>query len=547
MLLLCDMKAFCHIPCPKAFIRTPWSPESPHSPVPCVFWLAMRRASSYNTPRVKSIDIDFFMLGETVTMQKKALLALLIALMLLMSSCSLIQKDMAVDAATEIVKVADVVYTKGDIQEMVQSYLQQQQAYYAQYYGYNIDITSDSVIASAQDEVIQTAIEQAVTTAKAKELGLDTLNEEDQAEVDDLWQQYYDLVKNYMFADTELEGEELENAINDSIQSTFGVNKETLVASKVRENLRNEVVKDVTVSDDEVKTEFDTRVENAKSTYANSLSAYGSAYNNDSSTIYYRPAGYRLVKQILVKFTDEDDTMLDELDSKISTLNSQISSYRSDLENANLENLDELLTQVTSDVTIGLPNDGAVAPELIATTTDMLSDDTEESVKSLLLYLREAEEKLSVYQKLRDETQAAAYEHIDADADDILAQLANGADWDTLMAEKTQDPGMQSGKTSETGYAVCENMSGFDSAFVNAAMALEKVGDYSDKVASDLYGYYIIRYEGDVEEGPVDLADVQETIHDELLESKQNETYDAAVAQWVTDANAFIDKKSLNN
>ena len=36
-------------------------------------------------------------------MQKKAVLALLLAMTLLLSSCSLIQKDPAVDAATEIV------------------------------------------------------------------------------------------------------------------------------------------------------------------------------------------------------------------------------------------------------------------------------------------------------------------------------------------------------------------------------------------------------------------------------------------------------------
>ncbi len=480
-------------------------------------------------------------------MQKRALIALLIVLMLLVSSCSLIQKDPEVDAATEIVKVGDEVFTKGTIQNMVQDYLQQEQTYYNQYYGQYIDITDKNIIANAQDAVINGVIRQSVLTSKSKELGLDTLSEEDQAEVDDLWQQYYDLVKNYMFGETELEGEELDKAITDSITTTFGITKESLVESTIAENLRNEIVKDVTVSDDEVAAEYDTRVANAKTSYENNPSAYGNAYNQGTSTIYYRPAGYRLVKQILIKFTDEDQTMLDELDSKISSLNSLITSYRNDLSAANLENLDELLGQVQSDVTVGLPEIGAVAPELIATTTDMLPADTEENVKQLLLDLHEAEEKLALYQTLRDDAQKAAYDHITADADDVLAQLNDGADWDTLMAEKTQDPGMQSGKTSETGYAVCENMSGFDSAFVNAAMALANIGDTSDKVASDMYGYYIIKYVGDVEEGAVALDDVKETIHDELLSTKQDETYNAKVDEWVAAANAKIDKKALND
>ena len=305
-------------------------------------------------------------------MQKRALIALLIVLMLLVSSCSLIQKDPEVDAATEIVKVGDEVFTKGTIQNMVQDYLQQEQIYYNQYYGQYIDITDKNIIANAQDAVINGVIRQSVLTSKSKELGLDTLSEEDQAEVDDLWQQYYDLVKNYMFGETELEGEELDKAITDSITTTFGITKESLVESTIAENLRNEIVKDVTVSDDEVAAEYDTRVANAKTSYENNPSAYGNAYNQGTSTIYYRPAGYRLVKQILIKFTDEDQTMLDELDSKISSLNSLITSYRNDLSAANLENLDELLGQVQSDVTVGLPEIGAVAPELIATTTDML-------------------------------------------------------------------------------------------------------------------------------------------------------------------------------
>ena len=78
-------------------------------------------------------------------MQKKALLACLLALAMLLTSCSLIKKDAAVDAATEIVRVGDTVFTKGEIQQMVTSYLNEQQSYYHSYYGQNIDITSEVI------------------------------------------------------------------------------------------------------------------------------------------------------------------------------------------------------------------------------------------------------------------------------------------------------------------------------------------------------------------------------------------------------------------
>ena len=150
---------------------------------------------------------------------------------------------------------------------------------------------------------------------------------------------------------------------------------------------------------------------------------------------------------------------------------------------------------------------------------------------------------------MQDEAKAKAYANIDGRADEILAEIANGADWDALMAEKTEDPGMQSGSdTAETGYAVCVNMSGFDSDFVNAAMALENIGDTSGKIASDLYGYYIIKYVADVEEGPVALdGEVKDTIKNDLQKTYEDEAYEAAVAEWVAAAKVTTDLKSLND
>ena len=154
--------------------------------------------------------------------------------------------------------------------------------------------------------------------------------------------------------------------------------------------------------------------------------------------------------------------------------------------------------------------------------------------------LAEAKALQAYYEAELAAAKAKAFANIDEETDAVLAQLAEGADWDALMAEKTHDPGMQEGRdTAKTGYAVCENFSSFDAAFTAAAMALEKVGDVSPKTEG-VYGYYIIQYTSDVQEGPVDLADVREELHDSLLTEKQNTTYDEALAQWVEAANAKI-------
>ena len=592
-------------------------------------------------------------------MHKRALLACLLVVAMLLSSCALVKKDLAVDAATPILTVGDKVFTKSEVQSAVNNYLAQMQSYYTQYYGHSIDVTDAAVVADAQNTVIDTLTRQTVVENKAKELGLDQLSEEAQAEVDDLWNSYYDIVKSSLYSESELSEEELDAAVSADVANYFGITKESLAASKVQELVRAEAVKDVTVTDEQIQTEFDSRVEEAKTNYASNLSAYGSSFNN-GSVVYYRPAGYRLVKQILTKFTDNDQALMDDLNSKITELNSTISSLQTALTDAGVEDVDALLSQVNVTLTetvvepaeetevpevkeaaaeaaaeaeetaaetveaaaetaeaaaetteagtetvaetveaaienaaetaeaaienaaetaesavetvteaaesavetVAETSEAAVeavtetaetavtkAPEFAAATEDTLAADLDETVKTNVRDLKIAQEKLASYTTMLDEAKAKAYANIDARADEILSELANGADWDTLMAEKTEDPGMQSGRaTAETGYAVCENMSGFDSAFVEAAMALEKVGDTSGKIASDLYGYYIIQYSGDVEEGPVALeGTVKDTIQSDLQTTYEDEAYEAAVDSWVAATKVTSDLKALNN
>ena len=52
-------------------------------------------------------------------MRKKALLAVMMAMVLLLSSCALIVKDEAVDNATEIIRMGDQVITKEKVKLLV--------------------------------------------------------------------------------------------------------------------------------------------------------------------------------------------------------------------------------------------------------------------------------------------------------------------------------------------------------------------------------------------------------------------------------------------
>ena len=79
--------------------------------------LVIRADLRYNkesTPSMKCIEM-----GENKFMQKKALLALLLVLTMILSGCSLIVKDEAVDAARVVIRVGDDTYTKAQVQAQI--------------------------------------------------------------------------------------------------------------------------------------------------------------------------------------------------------------------------------------------------------------------------------------------------------------------------------------------------------------------------------------------------------------------------------------------
>ena len=457
-------------------------------------------------------------------MRKKALLAMLLALTLLLSGCALIVKDEAVDNATEIIRMGDQVITKDKVKAEVQNQLDSM-AYYYSLYGSSFDATSAENIAAAQEEAVNALKEDLALTAKAAELGLDQLTAEEEEKAKTSAQESYDsaldYVKTNMLQDSGLEGEELDKAAADKL-TELGVSLDAYIESAkktaIDDKLREYVIKDVAVTDEEIKTEYDSRVEKDKETYGENAGSWASAANN-GTTLYYTPAGVRRVKQILTKFKDEDQTAIDDAKKAQTDANTAVTAA-----NAKVSAAQETLD------TEGI--------------TEEIKTEAEADLKAANEELEKANTDLDAANKAVEDATNKAFENIAADADEILKQLKDGADWQTLMDEKNQDPGM---KSNEKGYAVATGMTGFDSAFVDAAMALAKPGDVSDKIKGSSYGYYIIRYDSDEAEGAVSLDDVKETISSALLSTKQNEAYNAAKEQWVEEAGIKVDMNALKD
>ena len=121
-------------------------------------------------------------MGENKFMQKKALLALLLVLTMILSGCSLIVKDEAVDAARVVIRVGDDTYTKAQVQAQIQNQVNYMTALYSRY-GLSFDSTNADVMSSLTDNVLNSLVERSVLLAKAKELGLDQLTDEEKTKI----------------------------------------------------------------------------------------------------------------------------------------------------------------------------------------------------------------------------------------------------------------------------------------------------------------------------------------------------------------------------
>ncbi|MEG1775872.1 MAG: peptidylprolyl isomerase [Clostridia bacterium] len=448
-------------------------------------------------------------------MRKRAILALMLVVALAVTtSCSLIVKDAEVDKQTVIIEAAGKTFTKEEVKTELSQALDYQEYVYGMY-GYPFDKTDAKTIAEAQDNVIKGLIDRAVTDQKKTELGFDTFTDEElaqmQAEVDETWDGYVKSITSGYFADTKLTGDELTKAIDAKMVEVGYGSKDTMLESqktvKANEKLRADVVKDVAVTDDEVKAEYDSRVAAAMANYANDVSAYGSDVQN-GATVYYVPAGYRYVKNILRKFSEEDATKISGFTTQITDKQTQLGNVTSSLaelgEDATAD--DELTAQKRADLT---------------------------KTKATL------DAELADLQTQLDAAKETAYAALQPTVDEILAKLAQSTDFDALIAEYGEDPGMQNEPGKTTGYPVCLGSTSWVAEFTDAAMALEKIGDVSSAVRSS-YGIHFIQYTGDAAEGAVAFDTVKDTVQSELLTKKQDEQYTATVAQWATDAHAKI-------
>lgn len=423
-------------------------------------------------------------------MKKWVAVLLMLVLALSLTGC---QTDPAKEAAKVVAEVNGAKITKGEAESIYNQMMTETEYYYSMY-GYSFDRTDKTAIASIKSQTLALMTENLALEQKAEALGLALTEEEEAAVEQDAQDQYNELISGMM---DQYELSE-EDAIAKAAEAgtTMAMIQYFLRNDKIQQKLRDYAGQDAAVTDEEIAAEFDARVAKAKETYDATPAQYGSDVLN-GSTVYYRPAGYRNVRNLVISLPEDVQTTVKDLSGQL-----YMATYYKYMYDYQLTNGGEM--------------DDATKQEYTGKSA-------------------EYQTQMDDLQAQMDAAAAAGREQIQAKADEVLALCkAEGADFDALMAEYNGDTA--TGTLVEVGYPVCADSTGYVEAFTQGAMALEKVGDVSDLIATS-YGYHILQYASDVTEGAVELDDaLRAAIESDLLTTKQDDAYTAAREAWIKEA-----------
>ena len=445
----------------------------------------------------------------------KKLICICVALVLALGSfCALAEEDLQaqLDAANEKIAelqaqvdayypfyAAQIVATYGaDGVIWLEDVQEQFNAVEAQYANYGISLASYGMVDSVKKDIIDSAVRTAVLQDKAAELGLNAFDEDELAEfaqsAQEMMDDYVEYYLSYFYADAEEVTDEM-RAEAEAYWADNGMNYdaclETLKSDAADAALYDYVTGDVAITEEDVEATYAARVEADRQNYANDRT-----YNADRSAgvgVAWNPEGYRAVKHVLIKFDDEQAQLYSDLQSQLDSLNDEKDAIE------NPEAADEA--------------DGEDAEAAEPRTVEEVNADIAACATEM----------------------EALYSQLLPTAEEVIAAFDSGADFDELIEKYNGDPGMQNEPTATIGYAVAENSTYWEQAFVDGAMSIEDKGGISGPVYGS-NGIHIIYYMDDVPAGEVALEEIREDVEQEALETKIQTTYDDQVAAWKAEA-----------
>ncbi len=445
----------------------------------------------------------------------KRLFCILLALAMLMSVSFALAEDTADAAAeTETAEVVSeepvlLVTVNGEEIKNDNDYLLYMQSNYMNWAASNGYDTEDaSLLTAINQQSLYDTIGYFLTLQKGKELGLDQFTDEEKAAFEvSAKEQWEGIVKSFIdsagniteesseddkaAARADAEAQLLNNYGYDEARyiQEYGVQA---INNTIYGRVRNHLSADLKVTDEDVQTYFEDLVKDDQEIYADDAGTYEFYTQYYGQPSYYMPEGYRGITHILLKVDDELLNTWKDLSARLEEQKS-----------------------ATEEETPAVEETPAADAEPTAEPEPTEEPVTEEMVAA---------------------AKEAILESVKATVDEIKAKLDAGATFDDLIKEYGTDPGMQDDTIRAEGYPVHNDSIRYDTAFKDAAMALEKVGDVSEPVVGS-FGVHILHYLRDIPGGAVELTeDMKEEFRATILNEMINETMHTAVDQWMDEA-----------
>ena len=116
---------------------------------------------------------------------------------------------------------------------------------------------------------------------------------------------------------------------------------------------------------------------------------------------------------------------------------------------------------------------------------------------------------------------------VDAIVAEVYAKIQAGEDFDALIEEYGEDPGMKNEPYKTEGYILSEaNASDYYEEFSAAALALEKEGDVTPEAVQSSKGKHIIKKLGPVEAKTLSLDEVKDAVRELVQSDKEDALYE---------------------
>lgn len=533
-------------------------------------------------------------------------MALCLAIMMVLSGCEVVSVNREKDMQQVVAQIGDTKIIKQEIYDEAAAVLAQD----------DIDINDENISSDLRTqidayllELLNSKVEEIIIEKKAAELGI-TLTDEESTEIEEQAQETFDMMKMYYLGydkdnPDDYEGEDIDADFAEMLQSQ-GFDSEqayidSLKTQKINTKLQEEVTKDVTATDEQVKkrydtdlaaqkavfetadedaaspsptadneptspAEADTEAEEDPDTQYQTLAEGGS--NGAGNYVLYKPSGYKVVKHILLELKEEDTKKVEAIDEKISELNAEISPIENDISEAESAKSDaealiaKLKGEEEPDATATSPNDEL--PEATASDElnieEMTEDEKAEAiteqqkiVDDKTKEIEELNEKLAPYQtdlsdaeEQKVEARQKGAENLQPTVDEIKKKYDDGTDFNDLIDEYNTDPGMEDGSGKAYGYLITPDGAGFVTEFSEASLALATVGQLSDPVLSS-NGVHIIRLEMDDNEADMPYEKAQPVVREKVESELKTEKWEELLeTTWRDDLKVNVYEKRLN-